>query len=178
MSRRRAITPYSPTEATAIAPDTLETIAAALQTLSDQRARILRMRFGMDGPAKTHAQIAEAHATTPQRIRQIESAALATLRRRSPTNRLADLDSDDLLRLPETVRTRILQATARPQDPVRCDEHGWTQRGDTHLPTAVCSRCPCIMAVAPTGRPRQYCGATCRKKAQRERDRWQEQSRR
>ena len=148
------------------------------KTLSDQRARVLRMRFGMDGPAKTHAEIAEIYGTTPDRIRQVESEALSSLRHPSRASLLVDVDEDDLLRLSETVRNRILQATVRSEAPVWCDEHGLTQRGGTNLRTAVCSRCPCVMVVAETGRPRQYCGATCRKKAQRERDRWQEESRR
>ncbi|MEU4560206.1 sigma factor-like helix-turn-helix DNA-binding protein [Actinoplanes sp. NPDC023936] len=172
MSRRNPVTSYSPTEAAAIAPEALEAIVTAIETLSERPAAVLRMRFGLNGPVKSHAEIAAFYNTTTSRIRDIEIAALSALRHPSRAAYMYGIDTDDLARLPQILRNRILQAVGQQSAPVWCEEHGYTQPSNL-LPTKTCSQCSCLMTVAETGRPRQYCSATCRKRAQRERERRQ-----
>ena len=66
-----------------------------LSYLTPREARILQMRFGV-GFERRHTldEIGRAFTLTRERIRQIESKALAKLRRHSPTLELKSLISD------------------------------------------------------------------------------------
>lgn len=73
---------------TAPAPDTLvmraslrDDLRAALETLPPREARILRLRFGLDGaPPLTLVEVGAKFGLTRERIRQLEKEALAKLR--------------------------------------------------------------------------------------------------
>jgi RNA polymerase primary sigma factor len=57
-------------------------LAEALQTLDSRERRILEMRFGLEhGEERTLTEVAEVMGVSRERIRQIEQAALAKLRR-------------------------------------------------------------------------------------------------
>jgi RNA polymerase primary sigma factor len=58
-----------------------EEIEKHLETLNHREARILRLRFGLDGgPALTLEQVGQKFSLTRERIRQIEDKALRRLR--------------------------------------------------------------------------------------------------
>ena len=57
-----------------------DAITAALSELSLQQQRVLRRRFGFDGPESTLSEIAADENVGPERIRQIEARALRNLR--------------------------------------------------------------------------------------------------
>jgi RNA polymerase sigma factor (sigma-70 family) len=66
-----------------------ERTQAALECLTPREARIIRMRFGVGGGRRhTLDEIGNAFMLTRERIRQIESKALAKLRRNSTTESL------------------------------------------------------------------------------------------
>jgi RNA polymerase primary sigma factor len=57
-------------------------LAEALLTLDARERRILQMRFGLErGEERTLTEVAEIIGVSRERIRQIEQAALAKLRR-------------------------------------------------------------------------------------------------
>jgi RNA polymerase primary sigma factor len=65
---------------------------SALEALSPREAKILQLRFGVgDGRQHTLDEIGRVFMLTRERIRQIESTALAKLRRHSDTRALKDL---------------------------------------------------------------------------------------
>ncbi|MEN8447301.1 MAG: RNA polymerase sigma factor, RpoD/SigA family [Cyanobacteria bacterium J06555_13] len=54
-----------------------------LQTLSDQQQEVIRRRFGIDADSKmTLRQVGECMSISPERVRQVERAALRRLRQR------------------------------------------------------------------------------------------------
>jgi RNA polymerase primary sigma factor len=58
-----------------------EQIHSVLDTLSEQEAGVISMRFGLiDGQPKTLEEIGKVHGVTRERIRQIESKTMAKLR--------------------------------------------------------------------------------------------------
>lgn len=51
-------------------------IFKALGALSPRQATVIKRRFGLNGPAEKHKEIAESFGVDPERIRQIEAKAL------------------------------------------------------------------------------------------------------
>ena len=60
-----------------------EELEKLLGTLSPREEKILRLRFGLDGPEKTLKEAGEEFHLTRERIRQIEVKALRKLKRRA-----------------------------------------------------------------------------------------------
>ena len=61
----------------------------ALADLAPRQAEVMRRRFGLHGtPSESLRQIGDALHLSRERVRQIEAAALAQLRRRSATLRV------------------------------------------------------------------------------------------
>ena len=61
-----------------------------LSHLSDKEAAVIRMRFGLDGSRpKTLSEVGESFGVTRERVRQIESTALAKLAKPANSKRLA-----------------------------------------------------------------------------------------
>jgi RNA polymerase primary sigma factor len=52
---------------------------AGLDALDERKARILRMRFGLDGPEYTLKEVGEVLGITRERVRQLEGEALNEL---------------------------------------------------------------------------------------------------
>ncbi|HEX6404695.1 MAG TPA: RNA polymerase sigma factor [Pseudonocardiaceae bacterium] len=68
-----------------------EDLHAMLATLSEREANIVRLRFGLiDGRPHTLDEIGHVHGVTRERIRQIESKAMAKLRHPSRSQALRD----------------------------------------------------------------------------------------
>jgi len=68
---------------------------SALECLTPREARIIKMRFGVGGGRRhTLGEIGNAFTLTRERIRQIESQALAKLRRDSTTEALRSFIAD------------------------------------------------------------------------------------
>jgi RNA polymerase primary sigma factor len=64
---------------------------SVLATLSDREAGIVRLRFGLtDGQPRTLDEIGHLYGITRERIRQIESKAMAKLRHPSRSEALRD----------------------------------------------------------------------------------------
>jgi len=62
-----------------------------LNALSDREARVLRMRFGLNGSRPmTLEEVGQKFGVTRERIRQIEAKALRKLRHPSKRKRLQD----------------------------------------------------------------------------------------
>jgi RNA polymerase primary sigma factor len=73
----------------AVASD--DAVNEALRHLSERDQDILRLRLGLDGgKARTCREIGEKYGVTEARIRQIESKALAKLRRLDAAHLLGD----------------------------------------------------------------------------------------
>jgi RNA polymerase primary sigma factor len=69
--------------------------ASALECLTEREARIIRLRFGVGGGRRhTLDEIGNEFTLTRERIRQIESKALAKLRRSSRTEALRTFVAD------------------------------------------------------------------------------------
>jgi RNA polymerase sigma factor (sigma-70 family) len=67
-------------------------LASAMEGLSPREAKIVRLRFGLEGGrSQTLAEVAMAFGVTRERIRQIEMKALRKLRHPSRTTILKDL---------------------------------------------------------------------------------------
>lgn len=80
-----------PRRENAFEPDLAEPIAKALSKLSERDARVLAMRFGLgDGENLTLEEIGRREGVTRDRIRQIESRALSTIRARLSVTHLVD----------------------------------------------------------------------------------------
>ena len=68
-----------------------EELNEVLSTLSDQEAKVLRLRFGLDdGRTRTLEEVGRVFKVTRERIRQIEAKALRKLRHPSRSKRLKD----------------------------------------------------------------------------------------
>jgi len=68
-----------------------EQLHSMLGTLSEREAGVVSMRFGLtDGQPKTLDEIGKIYGVTRERIRQIESKAMAKLRHPSRSNILRD----------------------------------------------------------------------------------------
>jgi RNA polymerase primary sigma factor len=68
-----------------------EQLHSVLDTLSEREAGVVSMRFGLtDGQPKTLDEIGKVYGVTRERIRQIESKAMAKLRHPSRSNILRD----------------------------------------------------------------------------------------
>ncbi len=66
-----------------------EQVQGVLGTLSDREQKIIRMRFGLDnGKSHTLEEVGQEFAVTRERIRQIESKALAKLRKHKDAKKL------------------------------------------------------------------------------------------
>jgi RNA polymerase primary sigma factor len=64
---------------------------SVLATLSEREANIVRLRFGLiDGRPRTLDEIGDVHGVTRERIRQIETKAMAKLRHPSRSQALRD----------------------------------------------------------------------------------------
>ncbi len=63
-------------------------IKRVLHTLSTREERIIKLRFGIDGPAHTLQEIGDIFSLTRERIRQIEAKALRKLRHRTRSQQL------------------------------------------------------------------------------------------
>jgi len=75
---RRARTP----DAEMVEGDDLKQVRVLLEKMDGREASVLRLRFGLDGEeAKTLKEIGESLGLTRERVRQIESEALAKLNR-------------------------------------------------------------------------------------------------
>jgi len=68
-----------------------ENIKEVLDTLTDREARVLKMRFGLDGyRAMTLEEVGKAFGVTRERVRQIECKALRKLKHPSRRKKLQD----------------------------------------------------------------------------------------
>lgn len=67
-----------------------EEIKAVLSTLKPKEEKVLRMRYGLEGPERTLEEIGAEFKVTRERIRQIESKALRKLRGSLKVRRLKD----------------------------------------------------------------------------------------
>jgi RNA polymerase primary sigma factor len=65
-------------------------LRSVLATLSEREASIIRLRFGLDGQPRTLDEIGQVYGVTRERIRQIESKAMAKLRHPSRSQALRD----------------------------------------------------------------------------------------
>ena len=71
-----------------------EALNQVLNTLKEQEAEIIRLRFGLeDGRGKTLEEVGEIYGVTRERIRQIEAKALRKLRNPSRANLLKEFMS-------------------------------------------------------------------------------------
>jgi RNA polymerase primary sigma factor len=76
----------------ALSADLRQRTRSALACLTPREARIIRLRFGVGGGRQhTLDEVGRMFALTRERIRQIESKALAKLRRHSPARELKSL---------------------------------------------------------------------------------------
>lgn len=83
----RQTSPYDATSAQMLR----ENIGEVLGALSDREARVLKMRFGLNGgKAMTLEEVGQKFGVTRERIRQIEAKALRKLRHPSRRKRLQD----------------------------------------------------------------------------------------
>lgn len=83
----RQISPYDATSQQMLR----ENIGEVLEALSDREARVLKMRFGLNGgKAMTLEEVGQKFGVTRERIRQIEAKALRKLRHPSRRKRLQD----------------------------------------------------------------------------------------
>jgi RNA polymerase primary sigma factor len=83
----RQISPYEATSQQMLR----ENIGEVLGALSDREARVLKMRFGLNGgKAMTLEEVGQKFGVTRERIRQIEAKALRKLRHPSRRKRLQD----------------------------------------------------------------------------------------
>ncbi|NUT37283.1 MAG: hypothetical protein HOV79_29915 [Hamadaea sp.] len=166
MSRQRVT--RDPTESMGTGTLALEQLVQVLLTLSAREAGVIQLRFGLnDGLPRTLEEIGDAYGITRERVRQIESKVMSKLRHPSRSDVLRDyLFLDDLRRLPDGLRRRILGVTEDPLPMVRCDRHGWTEQV---AGGRVCGNCPCRVLGEPRGRPRRYCCDACRTSASRAR---------
>jgi hypothetical protein len=155
VSRRRS--GNDPTGSKGTVPLYEEEFARALSRLSERDRGVIRMRSGLrDGLPRTLQEVALVYGVSPERIRQIEARAVATLRQ---------FVSDEHISI--FLRWRQEAAWPMPAEsvpPSWCDQHGWTVRGTA--PTA-CANCPCWLPSRRTGRPRRYCSDACRQAASR-----------
>ncbi|MGH2443356.1 MAG: RNA polymerase sigma factor RpoD [Chloroflexota bacterium] len=68
-----------------------ESVAAALESLSERERKVLRLRFGLeDGRGRTLEEVGKEFQVTRERIRQIEAKALRKLRHPSRSRKLRD----------------------------------------------------------------------------------------
>lgn len=65
-----------------------ETLKQSLETLTPREAKVLAMRFGLDGEEKTLRDTSEFFKVTPARIREIEAKALRKMRHPIRSRRL------------------------------------------------------------------------------------------
>lgn len=65
-------------------------ISKALSALSSKEIDILRLRYGLDGPIKTLAEVGDIFNVTRERIRQIEAKALRKLRHPSISKKIKE----------------------------------------------------------------------------------------
>jgi RNA polymerase primary sigma factor len=65
-------------------------LQSVLATLSEREAGIVRLRFGLHGQPRTLDEIGHVYGVTRERIRQIESKAMAKLRHPSRSQALRD----------------------------------------------------------------------------------------
>jgi RNA polymerase primary sigma factor len=83
----RQVSPYDATSQQMLR----ENIDEVLEALSDREARVLKMRFGLNGgKAMTLEEVGQKFGVTRERIRQIEAKALRKLRHPSKRKRLQD----------------------------------------------------------------------------------------
>jgi len=83
----RQVSPYDATSQQMLR----ENISEVLGALSDREARVLKMRFGLNGgKAMTLEEVGQKFGVTRERIRQIEAKALRKLRHPSRRKRLQD----------------------------------------------------------------------------------------
>lgn len=78
----------------ALARDRDRTVRLFLLTIPLDQQRILHLRFGLTGEAKTLAECGEEFGCFPERVRQIEARALRTLRTRFWRN-YSNIDLDE-----------------------------------------------------------------------------------
>lgn len=76
--------------------EVMNIIAVALSTLQPRAERVLRLRFGFEGEAKSCVEIGEQFGVTGVRIQQISNAAIRRLRS-LPKNRALFRDMPELL---------------------------------------------------------------------------------
>ena len=87
ISDDRQISPYEATSQQMLR----DNIEEVLDALSDREAKVLRMRFGLNGgKAMTLEEVGQKFGVTRERIRQIEAKALRKLRHPSRRKRLQD----------------------------------------------------------------------------------------
>ena len=60
---------------------------AILEMLDDREAKIIKMRYGIDGPRYTLEQVGAEFNVTRERVRQVEQKVIQKLRRSSPEKR-------------------------------------------------------------------------------------------
>ena len=67
-----------------------EQLVEVLGTLTEREQKVLRLRFGLDGRARTLEEVGKEFNVTRERIRQIEAKALRKLRHPSRSRKLKD----------------------------------------------------------------------------------------
>ena len=67
-----------------------EQLVEVLDTLTDREQKVLSLRFGLDGRARTLEEVGKEFNVTRERIRQIEAKALRKLRHPSRSRKLKD----------------------------------------------------------------------------------------
>ncbi len=150
-----------PTQRRAAPEFALDQLAAVLETVSGRERGVILMRYGLlDDEPKTLAEIGRYYKVSRERIRQIERHVMSKLRHPSRSQVLRDYLDDDIARLPDHVRARILREFIPPPPAMaQCDRHGWF-RPSISRPT--CDSCPCPVPARWTGRPSSHCSSACR----------------
>lgn len=68
----------------------MEKISEVIDTIPSREARVVRLRFGLDGPKHTLQEVGDKLGLTRERIRQIEDKALKRLRHPSKSRQLRE----------------------------------------------------------------------------------------
>jgi hypothetical protein len=165
-----------PVARAATARDVFEILAASLDTLSERERAVIGMRFGLiDGQPMTLDEIGKVYGVTRERIRQIEAKTMSRLRHPDHLRVLEGLAAEGL---PVAVMA-FLRGEVEGQRPLlRCRRHGYIDPDTVPLANRwssltvlprFCPVCPCQLPrrSGGTGRPAQYCDASCRQEAYR-----------
>ena len=143
-----------PTARFALYLEGTNTLQSVLDSLSEREAGVITLRFGIiDGQRKTLDEIARIYGITRERVRQIESEALAKLRHSSRSDLLAVTDGKARVGFIDAVFARRDQPNDDLVLCLHCHKRWFTPQSE--IPTG--------------GRIRKYCSDKCRQAAYRAR---------